>query len=301
MALSNPGDLCACRVWDVQPECCCPDWPEPWPLPAGVPGEDLTPDQKRALWAQAAASSRLHTLTAFRWGLCEDVVRPCGPMECQPKARFRGWGWGGPLPYLKNGSMFNCVCDCACSDCDVRCTIPLPGPVNEVLKVTLDGVDLEEDVDWFVNAEGGLVRLNGCWPHTQDMRHPCGAEGSFCVRYLRGINPNADLGAIQAVSALACKLFHDACGDTCPSLRNASRVIRGNVEWSRNTNTLRNVEGIADRSTGIDSVDSWIDLVNPTWMTQVPRVLTPDVRKWKFRGVSERDRWVRHSGSTGAC
>lgn len=294
MALKMPGDLCMCRPWDVQPDCCCDDWPSPWPIPPDTPPEELTPLQRKALWAQAAASEKLHRLTAFRWGLCEDLVRPCGPMDCAPKVRGvftppygYGPGYAGlfpgsglPVPYVENGSMYNSVCGCACA-CDIRCTIPLPGPVNEVLEVTLDGQRLEEGVDWFVTGEGGLARLNGCWPHSQDMTLPCGVEGSFCVRYLRGINPDADLGAIQAVSMLACKLFHDACGDgDCPSLQGATRITRGNVSWERSQEQ-------ADRYTGVSAVDDWLDMVNPYGHRQVPRVYSLDTRRWKFRGVSE--------------
>lgn len=297
MALLNPGDLCSCRPWDVQPECCCPDWPLPWPIPCDTPAEDLTPDQRRALWAQAAASEKLHILTAYRWGLCEDTVRPCGPMTCEKGNKpaygmYGGWGFTpyeyGPIPFLRDGQPYNCTgCDCACA-CDIKCTIPLPGPVNEVLSVTVDGQELCEGTDWFVNGEGGLSRLNGCWPHNQDMTQPCGTEGTFCVRYLRGINPNASLGAIQAVSALACKMWHDACGTTggCPDFSGASRITRGGVTWENDQ------EAQAAGRTGVGVVDDWLDLVNPRGIRKVPTVHTPDVRKWKFRGVSETRRTV---------
>lgn len=292
---SAPGDLCACRPWPVQPECCCEDWPLPWPIPDSTGPDDLSPDQKRALWAQAAASQRLSQLTAFRWGLCEDTVRPCGPMVCQPKGSpLLGWGYGMglygsglPIPYVSGGQMYNCMCGCDCDGCDVRCTIPLPGPVHQVLEVTVGGAQLVEDVDWMVNGEGGLVALGDCWPHEQDMRAPCGDAGSFCVRYLRGINPAADLGAIRAVSLLACRLFHDACGTgDCPSLRDATRVSRGNVEWQRDSSR------IGAGFTGLPVVDDWVDLVNPNGQRQVPRVYSPDVRKWKFHGYSERRRTI---------
>lgn len=294
--VSAPGDLCACRPWPVQPECCCEDWPTPWPIPCDTPEEELSNEQKRARWAQAAASQRLSQLTAFRWGLCEDTVRPCGPMTCQPKQSPILPPWGGyggpfigqglPIPYVSGGQMFNCMCGCECG-CDVRCTIPLPGPVHQVLEVTVDGVQMVENVDWIVNGEGGLVRLNGCWPEEQDFTVPCGDVGSFCVRYLRGINPGGDLGAIRAVSLLACRMFHDACGDgDCPSLKDATRISRGNVEWQRDP------QRIGSGYTGLSVVDDWVDLVNPYGQRQVPRVYSPDTRRWKFHGYSERRRTI---------
>jgi hypothetical protein len=291
MALKAPGDLCACRPWPVEP-CCCDGWPDTWDeIKNGVPyGRELTPDEVQALWAQQVASSRLHILTAYRWGLCEDLVRPCGPRVCrQPvgcgPSAFGGVPAGYPLaPYLSNGQMYNC--GCGCSSCEIGCTIVLPGPVNEVLSVTVDGAELAPEVDWFVNGEGALVKTDGCWPHSQDMRAACGEEGSFCVRYLRGINPAADADAIRAVSHLACALYTQACGGKCPSLKNATRITRGDVEYEK-------VPGARD--TGVEPADEWLDLVNPRRIMQVPYVRSLDRPRWVFRGVSE---FQRARGST---
>lgn len=282
MALSAPGDMCACRPWPIEP-CCCDTWPETWAEISGcTPIErELTPDELRALSAQRIASGRLHILTAYRWGLCEDLVRPCGPQTCrQPvgcgSSPYAGGG-GFPLrPYLSGGSMYNC--GCGCSSCEIGCTIVLPGPVNEVLEVSLDGDLLVPDVDFFVNGEGALVRNEGCWPHSQDMRAACGQAGSFCVRYLRGINPAADGDAIRAVSHLACALYNDMCGGTCPSLKNATSITRGDVTYEK-------VAG--PRDTGVEPADEWLDLINPRRITQVPYVRSLDRPRWVFRGVSE--------------
>lgn len=282
MSLTAPGDLCACRPWPVEP-CCCDTWPETWhEITAGPPyGRDLTEDEVRALWAQRVASSRLHILTAYRWGLCEDLVRPCGPQTCRRPVNCGpspyGYGGGYPLaPYVSNGSMYNC--GCGCSACEIGCTIVLPGPVNCVVSVTIDGVELVPDRDYFVNGEGALVRTEGCWPHTQDMRAACGEPGTFCVDYLRGINPAADPDAIRAVSHLACALYTQACGGTCPSLKNATSITRGDVTWEKTPGA---------RDTGVEPADEWLDLVNPRRLTQLPYVRSLDLPRWVFRGASE--------------
>lgn len=161
MALTAPGDMCACRPWPVDPDMCCEEWPRPWPIPPEVPPEEYTAEQRRALKARAMASEKLWSLTAYQWGLCEDLVRPCGPSDCRPV----GYAGSPPGAYLAGGRMYNSACGCACADCELGCTIRLPGPVNEVLAVTLGHETLEPETDYFVNGEGGLVKTEGCWPH----------------------------------------------------------------------------------------------------------------------------------------
>lgn len=282
MALSAPGNLCACQPWPIEPHC-CDTWPDTWdeintPTP---PDRPLTDEEHRALRAQRIASGRLHILTAYRWGLCEDLVRPCGPASCRRPLRCSpsGYGYGGVLaPYVSGGAMFNGGCGCGCSPCEVGCSIVLPGPVNEVLAVTIDGVELTPEADYFVNAEGALVRTEGCWPHAQNMRNACGEPDTFCVRYLRGINPAADPDAIRAVSHLACALYTDMCGGSCPSLKGATSITRGDVTWEKQPGA---------RDTGVEPADEWLDLVNPRRMTQLPYVRSLDLPRWVFRGASE--------------
>lgn len=285
MALQAPGDLCACRLWPIEP-CCCDTWPETWHEISGGPPYDreLTPDEIRALSAQRIASARLHTLTAFRWGLCEDLVRPCGPQRCRqtvacPTGPYSYPGGAVLSPYVSGGAMYNC--GCGCSACEVGCAIPLPGPVNEVLRVTVGGVELVPEQDWFINGDGALVKTDGCWPHVQDMRAACGEPDTFCVRYLRGINPAADPDAIRAVSHLACAIYTDACGGTCPSLKGATSITRGDVTWEKQPGA---------RDTGVEPADEWLDLVNPRRITQLPYVRSLDLPRWSFRGVSEMRR-----------
>lgn len=289
MSLQAPGDLCACRPWPIEP-CCCDTWPDTWDeISGGEPyGRELTPDEIRALSAQRIASQRLYILTAYRWGLCEDLVRPCGPQNCRRPVSCgpSPYAGGSTLnPYLSGGSMYNC--GCGCSPCEPGCTIVLPGPVNSVVRITVDGAELEPEVDYFLNGEGAIVRLgDGCWPHAQDLRAACGDPGTFCVHYRRGINPAGDPDAIRAVSHLACAIYTDMCGGTCPSLKGATSITRGDVTWEKQPGA---------RDTGVEPADEWLDLVNPRRMTQLPYVRSLDLPRWTFRGVSE---FRREKGST---
>lgn len=277
MALQAPGDMCACRPWPIDPDMCCEEWPRPWPIPPEVPPQEYTPEQRRALKAQVMASEKLRTLTAFQWGLCEDLVRPCGPPNCRPAG---GGAYAGP--FLAGGRMYNAVCGCGCADCEIGCTIRLPGPVNEVLEVAVDGRVLAEGVNWIVDSRGGLARLDGCWPHQQDMRAACGEAGSFCVRYLRGLNPEGSLHAIRAASALACSYYQNMCGGKCQSLVGAKRVTRGGVTYEVPPTGVTNV----------GPADEWLSMVNPKGRQRVSTVRSLDMRRWIYRGASECEREV---------
>lgn len=272
MALNAPGDMCACRPWPIDPDLCCPEWPSPWPIPPETHPAECTREQERALKAQRLAGEMLRSRTAGLWGLCEDVVRPCGPSHCTPAGR-RGRILS---PYLDAGRMYNDSCGCSCTDCEIGCTIRLPGPVNEVISVTVDGEVLVEGTDWILDSRGGLARLEGCWPHTQDMRAACGEPGSFCVRYVRGINPASSLEALRAVSELACSYYQSMCGAQCRSLVGAKRVQRAGVTYEMPSGAF-----------GIASVDTWLALVNPGSFRRAPQVRTIDRGRWIYRGASE--------------
>lgn len=283
------GDMCDCLPWPIDPTC-CPTWPETWEEISGPTPVDrgLTSEEVAALRARAIASERLRTLTAWRWGLCEDLVRPCGPPQCQTRG-YPAASYGVLNPVLSAGRMYNSGC-CACSLCEPCCTVYLPGPVHDVLHVQIDGRELVRGVEWDVNGEGGIYLMDGCWPHGQDLRRPCGSPGTWCVRYLRGIDPASSWDAIRAVSALACHLYQDACGIDCGPPRDATSVRRGDVEWERAPST---------RDTGVAAADEWLDIVNPLRTLQVPRVYDPGAPRWRFRGHSECRRAADVGGVAG--
>ncbi|MFC1418732.1 hypothetical protein [Streptacidiphilus cavernicola] len=255
-----------CLDWPLDLEC-CPDWP----------GEDSTDEQAkaRALTAQRIASNRLRRLTAGRWGLCEEVVRPCRDV-CQVPV--------GDLvlsPYLKAGRMQNacrggCVEDCSCS---VVCRTTLPGPVARVLEVRVHGQVLPADAYLVTEPpDNWLVRLDGgCWPECQHMAEPADGPGSFAVRYLRGNDPEDDPDAIRAVSALACELFRKACGQKCRLPGRIRTVSRQGVTYDMLDQWPKN-------GTGLDEVDEWLALVNPNSLRAPAMILTPDLPMPRFHG-----------------
>ncbi|MFI7278518.1 hypothetical protein [Streptomyces sp. NPDC049879] len=266
---------CRCLPWPVDPEC-CPDWP----------GDDAPQaDKDRAARAVRIASDRLRRLTAGRWGLCEEVLRPCN-QPCGPGTGSDPWDrWplqspyaGGVLdPYVWGGKMFNRACGCAedCA-CGSVCKLALPGPVDSVVAVKIDG-DLVDPATYFVNAAGELVRRGAglCWPDCQDMTQPDTEPGTFSVRYLRGRNPEDDPDALRAVSVLACELFKNLCGRKCALPGRVRSVQREGVTYEILTDWPR-------QGTGLDSVDDWLGLVNPYGHRSVPTVTTPDLPTHRF-------------------
>ncbi|MEU0770640.1 hypothetical protein [Streptomyces albogriseolus] len=267
---------CACRPWPIDLTCCAV-----WPTEESPPE-----DQERAQRALAIASERLRTLTAGRFGLCEEVIRPCNAPDspCEPPAPWAarglyGHGGGGILdPYAWRGGIRNqacgCVGDCSCGPVS---KVVLPGPAAEIVQVLLDGQTVPPTA-YTLTPDGWLVRTDGGrWPDCQDMTKPATEPGTFAVRYLRGRDPGDSYDAIRAVTTLACELFRSLCGQKCRIQGRVRSINREGVsydmldEWPR-------------RGTGLDEVDDWLSLVNPTGRTQKPAVFTPDLPVHHFYG-----------------
>lgn len=269
----SPGRPCRCLPWPVLPDC-CPDWP-------GDDADQATKD--RAQRAVQIASDRLRKLTAGRWGLCEEVVRPCNaPTQLERLTRFDRWPFGSPYgggildPYVDNGTMRNRSCGCAadCS-CGPVCKVVLPGPADSIVEVRLDGQVVDPNT-YTLTPDGWLVRTAGlCWPDCQDMTLPDTAPGTMSVRYLRGRDPEQDPDAIRAVSVLACELFKNLCGRKCRIPGRVTTVQREGITYDVVSDWPR-------KGTGIDDVDDWLGLANPYGHRTVATITTPDLPTHHF-------------------
>lgn len=269
------ADTPCCRPWPIDTTCCA-DWP----------GADAPQaDKDRAAKALCIASERLRKLTAGKWGLCEELLRPCatpcGPGGRRPWDGYNGlhspYGGGILDPYMWNGTIRNRACGCVeeCA-CGPVCKVVLPGPVDEILEVKLDG-QVVDKTSYFQTAEGWLVRRPGfhCWPDCQDMRLDDTQPGTFSVRYLRGRDPESDGGAIRAVTALACELYKNLCGRKCRLPGRVRTISREGVTYDILTDWK-------DQATGLDEVDDWLRTVNPYGHRSVPTVTTPDLPFHRF-------------------
>lgn len=230
--------------WDIEvDEDCCPGWAL------------LTVDQQtRAL---ALAAKVMWAATGRRYGICENVVRPCGnDRKC---GSCGGWnfGYGWMRPYILDGTWRNCGCGCPC-DCKPHCQIRLPGPVNTVTQVLLDGVIIAAS-SWRVDDYQWLVRTDGeCWPQCQNYNVDVPAVGTLQVTYGRGEPVPADI--LNAASILACEFGKSCAADkSCRLPGRLQTLTRQGV-----TATMVDIDSMIKRNlTGIPEIDIIIIADNP--------------------------------------
>lgn len=191
----------------------------------------------------------------WRWsgrayGLCEETIRPC-------RADCGGGTWqGGAAPFqpvLVGGEWHNLTCGRCGTSCS--CTglseIVLPGPVHQIVSVTIDGATVAPSA-YRVDNWTRLVRTDGGdWPTCQSMHLPATEDGTFAVTYERG-QPVPAAGQLAA-GTLACEIAKAVCGDDDCSL--SGRV----QEVTREGVTMILMPPDADKGeTGIWLVDQFI-------------------------------------------
>lgn len=221
--------------------------------------------------AREYATYILYSSTGRQFGLCPQTVRPCG--------RYSGnrqwiWGWqfgrdGAWVPYLDpTGTWRNCGCNCACN-CQPSCQVWLPGPVDSIVQVNLNGAVIS-DTAYRVDNGQWLVRTDGdCWPECSNLNVDSG-QGFFEVTYIKGIEVPQALRV--AAGVLACEFAKACVGATCRLPGRAAQIARQGV--SVNMLSLENL--IKNNFTGIPEVDQVIQAYNPQHLPYAMRVMTPD-------------------------
>lgn len=269
-----------------------------WPLiyPCETPVEngmtgcsaiDSLSEERRALVEQMAID------TLFQWsgrvfGTCEAVLRPC-TWECADSQNWTSTFWGrGPYPWMGVGSgtwipqliggeWFNVGCGClgSCS-CDLRgpSSLMLPGPVQEVLKVMIDGEVLPSE-SYKVMYRRVLVRTDGeNWPACQNLLADASQMNTFEVTYTKGIP--VPPGGQFAAGTLACELAKALCNDSSCQLPKRLQTL------SREGVTIGfqdQFESLDKNRTGIWTIDSWLASVTvPRPSVSVRSVDIPKVR-----------------------
>lgn len=235
--------------WDIDvSDECCAGW------------STLDPDnQNRAL---RLATKVMWAATGRRYGVCDVVIRPCGADrrcgECGSFDFFGGW----MRPLLLDGLWRNCLCGCAC-DCTPHCQITLPGWVDGVTQVMIDGVILAGSA-WRVDNHKWLVRTDGeCWPSCQDMNVDSPAEGTMTVSY--GVGEAVPQDILDAAAVLACE-FAKACAadKSCRLPGRLQTLTRQGV-----TVSMVEIDSMLRRGlTGLPDVDMVIMADNPYGLKQ---------------------------------
>lgn len=235
--------------WDVEvTDDCCTGW------------STLDPTvQARSI---RLATKVIWAATGRRYGVCTTVIRPCGNDrrcgECGSFDFFGGW----MRPLLLDGLWRNCLCGCAC-DCKPNCQITLPGWVDNVSEVLIDGVILAAS-SWRVDNHKWLVRTDGeCWPRCQDYNVDPPAEGTMQVTY--GIGEAVPQDILDITAVLACE-FAKACAadKSCRLPGRLQTLTRQGVSVS-----MVEIDSMLKRGlTGLPDVDMVIIADNPFALKQ---------------------------------
>lgn len=271
MAAVSAG-LCELDGWDWDPDC------------LDVP-EDTPPE--RIEYFAAVAAEFLWAATGRRLGpSCPIPVRPCLKSCASGSYGFPGitpLGYNGTpwIPYIGadgryyNASLCGCPAECHCGP--ELCKVYLPGPVYDIVSVTVDGETIPEDQYAILDNEH-LVRLNPdgdpdtCWPGCQDFTKADG-DGTFFVTYRTGLR--VPLMATMAMTDLIAHFIrgcNGGCGCNATTTRNLQRLSRQGVDLQ--------FQGVAsvlgEGRTGIETVDWLIRQWNPYGLASPMRVLSPD-------------------------
>jgi hypothetical protein len=215
-------------------------------------------------------------LSGRRFGVCPVTVRPCRrPCDGTLAPAFGPYyGAGSFTPYLLDGAWINgcgsCTTDCGCGQ---LCEVVLPGPVDSVLAVKLDGL-IVPAADYLVYDHRALVRVDAgeCWPYCQDLAAPDSEPGTFAVTY--GLGTPVPVAGLHAAGVYACELVK-ACADLpCRLPRRVTQITRQGVTYS----LLDPMEFLEQGMTGLYEVDAWIRAVNPAGLAHGARVYSPDRR-----------------------
>lgn len=233
-------------------------------------------------WASYAAEVQQYALrfatyviwsaTGRRYGLCDYTVRPC---ESPDPLLYRSYPVGdfGPEPYgvrtVSGGVVLAYLGnDCVGGGCRPP-EIALPGPVNSITEVLVDGVALAAPA-WRLDGTR-LVRQDGeAWP-SQDLALPAGDPGTWSVRYVRGVPVPALLN--DAAGAYACEVAKGRSGGTCQLPSRVSSISRQGVD----VQFIPQEDYLDKGLTGYAEVDQVIRTFNPDGIRRQPRVLSPDL------------------------
>lgn len=244
--------------WVIPAPLCCPDW-------AGTSAEI-----KAAAGDYAALI--LWAATGRQFGLCTVTVRPCGMRPCADgMAEFFGYDWssGTWVPYIFNGTWFNCACQGACC-CDPRSRVRLMGPVDSITEVLIGGIAVDPNT-YRVDDKHWLVRTAGeCWPTCPDMNTDDGAN-VFEVTYVRGVTPPPAL--LRAASTLECEFAKACTGADCRLSNRVTSIARQGISIEMASPD----EFLDDGLTGLWEVDSVITALNPYRRKQRGRIYAPEL------------------------
>lgn len=249
--------------------------PCPWPeaeMDCCVGWDDID----AAVQARAIeyATAILWRLTGMRYGICERTVRPCGS-TCAGASTYFDAASAMPWTPLINssGQWTNCAgCECPEQCCCAVCEVILPGIVQEVSEVKVDGAIVASSA-FRVDNHRALVRTDGaCWPRCQDLSAPDTESGTFSITYTHGMPVPA--GGAHALATYACEIAKACAGGPCKLPARVTNLTRDGVTMT----LLDPLDFLDDGLTGLPLVDVWVRAVNPDRLRAPSVVYSPDLR-----------------------
>lgn len=234
-------------------------------VPLGCDAVTVEDPSANALIALKTATGVLWALSGRRFGACEITVRPCRQPCANYPLGYDGIISNGPwTPALIGGEWFNLRCgecgdDCGCSSTS---SIDLPGPVDEIISVKVDGDTLTAGSDYVLYDRERLYRVGGRWPTCQDLTAPDTDDNTWSVTFTRGL-PLPVEGQL-ALGILACEILSILNGGDCKLPARVTEINRQGVDL-----TITDPQDfLKDGRTGLFLVDLWLAAVNPDSLTR---------------------------------
>lgn len=231
---------------------------------------------------ESMAVEYLWLWTRRQFGLCDVSIRPCR-QDCTSSSTFGQSSLGVPWqPALVAGKWHNITCGLCGDLCDCAnraSSLRLPGPVQSVTQIVVDGAVLDPTA-YRVDNRQMLVRTDGgAWPTCQDLSLPATEPGTWQVTYTQGVE--VPQGGKIAAGMLAAEFAKALCNDsTCRLPQRVQSITRQGVTMA----VLDSFEDLEKGRTGIWLIDSWVASVVGT---EVPsRVYSVDIPRPRNRRMT---------------
>lgn len=248
------------------------EWPLIIPVDDREYWDGATEDERATATAWAVAI--LWALSGRIYGVVDDLVRP----HHRPPRRgntYDGTLTGRGTVYAAHGLVLTGIatvtrtgCSCDVDDCrhQTAADLALPGPIVEVTRIAIDGVEVPADTYAIRNHRWVRRRDGKAWPTRQDLNALDDEVGAFVVAYKRGIVP-PEAGQLAA-GIMAVEWLKDRDGRECRLPRGVTSANRNGLQVDLDPRAY-----FTEGMTGIEDVDQWLLSVNPNRITEPARVV----------------------------
>jgi hypothetical protein len=230
-------------------------------------------------FATQAATEMCWALSGRMFGLRTVTLRPCR-RACYEGPWPDGWmPWPGSIPPPLGagpGSVVGWWTAAACAGCGPGCgcaqisDVQLPGPVNSIVEVKLDGQTMPSGSYLLYDGQD-LIRTDGrSWPTCQTLTAPDTAVGTWSITAKFG--RDVPVSGQYAVGEFACEYLRAARGEDCRLPRNVTSLIRQGVTVQMPMLSDQLKAGM----TGLPMVDYFLGVYNPTGSRSRSKVYAVD-------------------------